>query len=76
MLRFEAPRVRLPPAQEECCAPQQAAISGDMTMLSLAALGPVGVRVLVTVFRIFFPLKGENEAAFLTRRELKRIKLG
>ena len=76
MLRFEAPRVRLPEKQERCCGPQQAAISADMTMLSLAALLPVGIRVLLTVFRIFFPEKGKREPAFLTRLELKRIKLG
>lgn len=76
MLRFEAPRVRLPPTQETCCASQKAGVSGDATSLSLAALVPVGLQLLLTTFRIFFPEKGKDEAAFLTRQELKRIKLG
>lgn len=76
MLRYEAPRVRLAPAQEACCAARRAAVSGGAASLSLAALVPVGARLLLTTFRIFVPERGAHEAVFLTRQELKRIKLG
>jgi len=78
MIRFDAPRVRMPPTQEKCCTSQAAAASAGMTQLSLAALAFVGLRLLLTVFRIFFPDRhGKGtEPAFLTRQDLRRIKLG
>lgn len=75
MLRFEAPRVRLPKSQEKCCGPQIAEASANMTNLSFGALVFIAIRAVLVSFRIFFPEKAKDDAAFLTRKELKRIKL-
>jgi|AntAceMinimDraft_5_1070358.scaffolds.fasta_scaffold23042_1 hypothetical protein len=76
MLRYDAPRVRLPPVQERCCGARRAALTQNATLLSLAALLPISARLLLTAFRIFVPEKGGHRVAFLTRQELKKIRLG
>ena len=72
-----APRVRLADEQTPCCDAQAAAVTAASTNLSLMFVMPIVVaRVALTVFRAFVPEKRESHrSAFLTRAELKRIKL-
>ena len=72
-----APRVRLADEQTPCCDAQAAAVTAASTNLSLMFVMPIVVaRVALTVFRAFVPEKRESHrSAFLTRVELKRIKL-
>ena len=72
-----APRVRLAEEQVPCCDAQAAAATAEQTDLALAMVLPFAVgRVALTVFRTFFPVKKRRrEAAFMTRQELKKIKL-
>lgn len=72
-----APRVRLADEQTPCCDAQAAAVTAASTNLSLMFVMPIVVaRVALTVFRTFVPEKRKSHrSAFLTRAELKRIKL-
>jgi hypothetical protein len=68
---------RGPYAPAKCCSTQAAAQSANASLLSFAAIVPVIMRLLLTVFRIFFPAKLKGiEPSFLTRQYLKSIKLG